>query len=540
MFRIEVTKAYTLQKDWIEDVQILMKDCGVQNNPTAFMFNDTQIFNEMVLEDISSILNQGEIPNLFGVEDKAKITEDLNIHFNRETESMSTNQKFAFFTKICKNNLHMICTLSPVGDEYRKRMRTFPSLINCSTLDWFLPWPMDALRSVSNYLLEELKFEEDQKKKISNIFVDMQEKSTILSEKYLMEHKKYYYVTPTSYLELLSAFNKMLVARKKQNTDNVARYVKGLDKLMDAETQVAQMKKDLIELQPKLKIASEETEVLIAKVKKEQVGADKQKEICDKDAEICIKQREEANGLKELCQTELAKVEPILEAALKNLNTIERKHIDFIKTMKTPPIAIERLYKALVITWEIKNIPMVKDPNDQFKKIPDYATPAKKQIINKPDDLLKQLKSFDEEKITSLDPKTISGIRDMFDNDPDFTIDKLAKSAEAAKQIGLFLLAVVEVYDKSLIINPKREEVDTPKRLEDSADEIEPLNLDKEVCEKYDEVKETVKVETKVEAKVETKVEAKVETEVETKVERKMSRELSPYKARDVQVYKAP
>jgi len=240
--------------------------------------------------------------------------------------------------------------------------------------------------------------------------------------------------------------------------------------------------------------------------------------------------------LKELCQTELAKVEPILEAALKNLDTVSRDHLDFIKSMKNPPIAIERLYKALVIFWEIKNVPMVKDPNDQFKKIPDYATPAKKQIINKPDDLLKQLKSFDEEKITSLDPKTVGGIRDMFDNDPDFTIDKLAKSAEAAKQIGLFLLAVVEVYDKSLIINPKREEVDTPKRLEDSADEIEPLNLDKEVCEKYDEVKETVKVETKVE----TKVEAKVETEVETKVERKMSRELSPYKARDVQVYKAP
>jgi len=63
MFKIEVTKMYDLKKDWIEDTQTLMRSCGVEDHQTVFMFNDTQIFNEMVLEDISSILNQGEIPN---------------------------------------------------------------------------------------------------------------------------------------------------------------------------------------------------------------------------------------------------------------------------------------------------------------------------------------------------------------------------------------------------------------------------------------------------------------------------------------------
>jgi len=63
MYRIEVTKSYDLKKEWVEDQQALMRQCGVNNIPTTFMFNDTQIFNEMVLEDISSILNQGEIPN---------------------------------------------------------------------------------------------------------------------------------------------------------------------------------------------------------------------------------------------------------------------------------------------------------------------------------------------------------------------------------------------------------------------------------------------------------------------------------------------
>jgi dynein heavy chain len=251
----------------------------------------------------------------------------------------------------------------------------------------------------------------------------------------------------------------MLILRQDQNTNNISRYVKGLDKLLGAESETNVMKKVLIDLQPKLKVSTEETEVLIVKVKKEQIGADIQRELCDKEAAICGIQRDEANNLKDECQTELAKVEPILEAALKNLGTIDRKSIDFIKSMGSPPPAISKLFKALVITWEIKNVPMVKDPEDNMKKIADYKTPAKTQILNKPDNLLKALKAFDEEKIMSMNPTTIKHLRDMFDNDPEFTIEKLGNAAEAAKLIGMFMAAVVEVYDKLLIINPKREQL---------------------------------------------------------------------------------
>jgi len=39
--------------------------------------------------------------------------------------------------------------MSPVGEGFRRRIRTFPGLVNCTTIDWFLPWPEEALRSTA-------------------------------------------------------------------------------------------------------------------------------------------------------------------------------------------------------------------------------------------------------------------------------------------------------------------------------------------------------------------------------------------------------
>ena len=44
---------------------------------------------------------------------------------------------FAFFVNRCRENLHIMIAFSPIGDAFRNRLRQFPSLINCCTIDWF-------------------------------------------------------------------------------------------------------------------------------------------------------------------------------------------------------------------------------------------------------------------------------------------------------------------------------------------------------------------------------------------------------------------
>ena len=55
--------------------QTLLKSAGAQGKPTVFLLTDTQIKEESFLEDVDSLLNTGEVANLFAADEKAEINE---------------------------------------------------------------------------------------------------------------------------------------------------------------------------------------------------------------------------------------------------------------------------------------------------------------------------------------------------------------------------------------------------------------------------------------------------------------------------------
>jgi dynein heavy chain len=52
--------------------------------------------------------------------------------------------------------LHLVLCFSPVGEAFRQRLRMFPSLVNCTTIDWFSEWPVEALTSVARSFCADL------------------------------------------------------------------------------------------------------------------------------------------------------------------------------------------------------------------------------------------------------------------------------------------------------------------------------------------------------------------------------------------------
>jgi dynein heavy chain len=153
------------------------------------------------VEDICNLLNNGEIPSVWNDEDRGKLVEDVS-------EGRTPNEKYQYFVSQCKQNLHVVLTFSPVSSQFRSRLRSFPALVNCTTIDWFLPWPEEALRSTAQqHFTLKMKLEDPHLVQgLVDVAVDMQTRVSGLTRRYLEELRRYYYVTPTSYLELLATF----------------------------------------------------------------------------------------------------------------------------------------------------------------------------------------------------------------------------------------------------------------------------------------------------------------------------------------------
>ena len=54
---------------------------------------------------------------------------------------------YNYFIERVRSNLHIVLAMSPIGDAFRNRLRQFPSLINCCTIDWF------QVRKIMNLIL---------------------------------------------------------------------------------------------------------------------------------------------------------------------------------------------------------------------------------------------------------------------------------------------------------------------------------------------------------------------------------------------------
>ena len=131
------------------------------------------------MEDINNLLNAGEVPNLFPLDEKQEITEKMRALDRQRDKAKQTDG-------------------SPVA------------LVNCCTIDWFQPWPQDALEAVANKAFEEIDLSASDLRGCIESCKYFHMSTLKLSARFHSQLGRYNYVTPTSYLELIGTFKGLL------------------------------------------------------------------------------------------------------------------------------------------------------------------------------------------------------------------------------------------------------------------------------------------------------------------------------------------
>lgn len=437
VYQLQLSSSFSIN-DWHDSLRELMRMCGVGNRSVVFLLTDTHIKDEAFVEDINHILNIGQVPNLFPPEEKAPLVEQCLEAAVKAKKASSDEQIFEFFIERCKKNLHLVLCFSPIGESFRNRLLMFPSIVACTTIDWFHPWPTEALNSVAFRTLQHIVIDDDIKKGVVDICVDMQERVFQLNQQYFHELRRHNYVTPTSYLELLKLFQNLLDAKRSQIKSKEEKYLNGLEKLNQTEVQVKAMKVNLEKLQPRLKVAQAETDALMVVVGKESAQAQiKQEQVAHEEA-LCMEQAAVASAIAAECTEALAAAMPALNSAMKALRVVKKHQLDELKAMKVPTAGVLLTVEALCILMGVNP----RKVGQAGKKTLDYWDPAKKVLFSDTKFLAK-LENYDKDNIR---PDIIEKVRPFIQN-PDFSPSKIANASKAAEGFCKWVIAM-EMYDR--------------------------------------------------------------------------------------------
>lgn len=74
VFQPKITNSYGLN-EWRDDLKTMLKESGGKNQSIVFLFAEGQIKEEYFFQDIDALLNAGEVPNLFTLEEQQSILE---------------------------------------------------------------------------------------------------------------------------------------------------------------------------------------------------------------------------------------------------------------------------------------------------------------------------------------------------------------------------------------------------------------------------------------------------------------------------------
>lgn len=195
-----------------DDVRVLYEKAGPQGGSVCFLLTDAEVKQESFLEAINSMLATGEIPGLLGKEDKDLIPVQCKPVYMKEVgqkgEDPPPSVLWSFFLNRVKDNLHMVLAFSPVNAKFRERAQKFPTVFSGCAIDWFLPWPEEALIDVSTKFLDEITIDTPASTK-EQLTIHMGKVHKMVGdvcEVYFQQMRRHVYVTPKSYLSFIQAY----------------------------------------------------------------------------------------------------------------------------------------------------------------------------------------------------------------------------------------------------------------------------------------------------------------------------------------------
>lgn len=438
VFEITLSRGYS-ESNLREDLKTLYLKLGIENKKTVFLFTDAHVAEEGFLELINNMLTSGIVPALFPDDEKESVLNQLRDEALTMGSDPSKESVWQYFVNKSANNLHIVLGMSPVGDTLRTRCRNFPGLMNNTVIDWFLPWPPQALLAVAQSFLGESPMIPDAHSAAVIDHVCMVHSSVDhYSKLFQQKLRRCNHVTPMNYLDFINTYSKLLEEKDQFILAQCKHLEGGLDKLKEASEQLAELNVKLADQKVVLAEKSTACEALLDEIaanttvaeEKKVLAEDKAKEIEEQNKVIAVEKKE--------AESSLAEALPALEAARNALQDLEKSDVTEIRSFAKPPKQVQVVCECILVLRGNKEI----------------SWQSAKGMMSEAN-FLRSLMEMDCDAITNNQVRTVRGYLKNLHT----SFEEMQAISKAGSGMLKFVEAIMGYCDVAREIKPKREKV---------------------------------------------------------------------------------
>ena len=336
LYEITLSRGYG-DMDFRDNLKTLYGLLG-SGKKVVFLFTDAHVVQEGFLELINNMLTTGMVPALFADDEKEGILNAVRDEVAEIGLPQTKEVMWQYFINKCADNLHMVLCMSPQGEKLRERCRNFPGLVNNTVIDWFPPWPEQALFSVANAFLKDENIPTEYRSAIVSHMVQVHTSVGQFSTVFYQKFRKTNYVTPKNYLDYISTYNFLLAENRQTNGRLCSRLESGLEKLEESSKQLEVLNLQLAEQNIAVKDKTEACNSLLEVISLNTKTAEEKKELAEKKgAELDVQLVQIAKD-KEEAEVALAEALPALELARLALANLSSNELTEIRSYAKPPV----------------------------------------------------------------------------------------------------------------------------------------------------------------------------------------------------------
>jgi len=442
IFQISVTASYGVN-DFKENLLALYIKTGLKTTPVTFLMTDGQIVQERFLVYINDYLSCGFIPDLMTPEDKDVMCNGVRNECKAAGILDTPENLWDYFIDKVRRYLHFCLCFSPVGDKFRIRARNFPALINNTVIDWFQPWPHEALLSVAGFFLKDIaNISDEVRENMRHHMAFVHLAVTDASVQYLEQDRRYNYTTPKSYLELISLYKALLAEKRSDLQNQRERLESGVAKIAQASAQVADLQVNLKQEQIIVAEKKEATDKLIINIGQEKAIVDEAVEGSRADEEAAATMSEEVMAFQLECEQDLKAAEPVIAEAMAALNSLDKKSLGELKSFGSPAAEVVAVAASCIV---------LTAPGGKIPK--DLSWNAGKKMMNNVDQFLKGLQDFDKDNLPEV---CCAQVEKQFMSNPNFNPDYIRSKSGAAAGLCAWVVNICKYFRIYQVVAPKR------------------------------------------------------------------------------------